>query len=226
MLRNPHIPALRERTRTLESTTLTIQETFQNTIQGEGFFSGVSCDFIRLWGCPVGCSWCDQGFAAEKGYGANLERDRRPVSALVAEVKSSLVVISGGEPLAQKNVTVLMRELIKAGHQVSVETSGAVWLDDLPPQVWVTLSPKEHVVKRRGDVCHKFWRRANEIKIVVETGNEVEFYRDRLNDSKAHLYLQPEWERREETIPIALEMLRQHPRACLSLQTHKYIGVQ
>lgn len=35
-----------------------INEMFQ-TLQGEGYFTGVPAIFIRLQGCPVGCSWCD-----------------------------------------------------------------------------------------------------------------------------------------------------------------------
>ena len=44
-----------------------IQETFQNTIQGEGYHSGRPCDFIRLYGCPVGCFFCDTGYASPDG---------------------------------------------------------------------------------------------------------------------------------------------------------------
>jgi len=40
---------------------LRIHEYFLETIQGEGFWSGCPADFIRLWGCPVGCSFCDTG---------------------------------------------------------------------------------------------------------------------------------------------------------------------
>ncbi|GAM63268.1 queuosine biosynthesis queE radical SAM [Vibrio ishigakensis] len=37
---------------------LKLNEIFE-TIQGEGFFTGVPSIFIRLQGCPVGCAWCD-----------------------------------------------------------------------------------------------------------------------------------------------------------------------
>ena len=42
---------------------LPIHETFQSTVQGEGYWTGCLVDFIRLYGCPVGCPWCDTGYA-------------------------------------------------------------------------------------------------------------------------------------------------------------------
>ena len=224
----PYLTGLdRSKSRLNRLETLNIQETFQQTIQGEGFFTGSPCDFIRLWGCPVGCRWCDQGFAAEKAYGAELPRNRREIGDLIDELKSPLVVISGGEPLAQKNVSLLAREILRTGRKVAIETSGAVWADDLPRQAWVTLSPKEHVVQRAAArVDERFWARANEFKIVIESGNEVDFYLESIRGKDAYLYLQPEWEQRAKTIPIALDMLKRYPDASLSLQSHKYIGVQ
>ena len=43
------------------------QETFQDTIQGEGAQVGRPCDFIRLYGCPVGCYFCDTGYGFPDG---------------------------------------------------------------------------------------------------------------------------------------------------------------
>ncbi|EON4402328.1 TPA: 7-carboxy-7-deazaguanine synthase QueE, partial [Escherichia coli] len=42
-----------------------INEMFQ-TLQGEGYFTGVPAIFIRLQGCPVGCAWCDTKHTWEK----------------------------------------------------------------------------------------------------------------------------------------------------------------
>ena len=44
-----------------------VQETFQSTLQGEGYFSGRVADFIRLYGCPVGCFFCDTGYSLPDG---------------------------------------------------------------------------------------------------------------------------------------------------------------
>lgn len=64
-----------------------INEMFQ-TLQGEGYFTGVPAIFIRLQGCPVGCAWCDTKHTWEK-----LEDREVSLSAFWRRPKR---VISGG----------------------------------------------------------------------------------------------------------------------------------
>lgn len=201
---------------------LPIHETFQSTIQGEGYWSGILVDFIRLSGCPVRCPWCDTGY---KNGGKDLPNMPRSIAELLAELKSPRVVISGGEPFIHKNLQKLIEALLEFGKQVSIETSGSYWLE-VAPQAWITLSPKEHVSPKY-PVQEKFWTRANEIKLVISTGEEVDFYKDGLiSNVSVPVFLQPEWSDRFLAIPIILNLLQQNPSYRLSLQTHKLIGVQ
>lgn len=201
---------------------LPIHETFQNTVQGEGFWTGALADFIRLAGCPVGCAWCDTGYA---NGGKDLPSKVRSISELLAELQSPRTVITGGEPFIHSNLPELVAALLDAGKQVSIEASGAYW-QQVSPSAWITLSPKEHV-NSQYPVREIFWQRANEIKLVISTGAEVDFYSKYLQD-RSHLpvFLQPEWSVKKRAIPIILELLKQHPSYRLSLQTHKFIGVQ
>jgi len=209
----------------LESTLqlkLPIHETFQSTVQGEGYWSGTLVDFIRLAGCPVRCPWCDTGY---KNGGENLPNVPRSIAELLTELKSPRVVISGGEPFIHKNLPMLIEVLLEFGKQVSIETSGSHW-QEVAPATWITLSPKEHI-NPKYPVQEQFWTRANEIKLVISTGEEVDFYRDGLiSNVSVPIFLQPEWSDRDRTIPIILNLLQQHPGYRLSLQTHKLIGVQ
>lgn len=201
---------------------LPIHETFQSTVQGEGYWSGCLVDFIRLSGCPVGCPWCDTGYA---NGGENLPRVERSIHELLAELKSPRVVISGGEPFIQKHLSELIQALLAAGKQVSIETSGAFW-KEVSPEAWITLSPKQHISSKY-PVQSQFWSRANEVKIVIETGEEIEFYQEHLSaHPNLYVYLQPEWNSSSKSLPLILQMLQQKPDYRLSLQTHKYIGVQ
>ncbi|TAF10460.1 MAG: 7-carboxy-7-deazaguanine synthase QueE [Nostocales cyanobacterium] len=201
---------------------LPIHETFQSTVQGEGYWTGSLVDFIRLSGCPVACPWCDTGYA---DGGANLPREQRSIGELLAELKSPRVVISGGEPFIHKHLPELVQALLAAGKQVNIETSGSFW-QEISPDVWITLSPKEHI-NPKYPVISQFWSRANEVKIVIETGGEIDFYQEYLaTNYKQYVYLQPEWNNSHQAISVILQILQQKPHYKLSLQIHKYIGVQ
>ena len=201
---------------------LPIHETFQCTVQGEGYWTGTLVDFIRLAGCPVGCPWCDTGYA---NGGKGLPSVPQSIAQLLAQLQSPRVVITGGEPFIHRDLPELVEALLQADKQVSIETSGA-WWQYVSPQAWITLSPKEHV-NPKYPVQERFWTRANEIKLVVSTGEEVDFYYNHLKKNvKSQVFLQPEWSSKESAIPIILELLKNHPSYRLSLQTHKFIGVQ
>jgi 7-carboxy-7-deazaguanine synthase len=201
---------------------LPIHETFQNTVQGEGFWTGTLVDFIRLAGCPVRCPWCDTGY---QNGGHGLPSVARSISELLAELQSPRVVITGGEPFIHRDLPELVAALLAADKQVNIETSGAYW-QEVSPQAWITLSPKEHISPKY-PVQERFWTRANEIKLVVGTGEEVKFYHNYLvNNVDIPVFLQPEWNSQKSGIPMILKLLKQYPSYRLSLQTHKFIGVQ
>jgi len=201
---------------------LPIHETFQCTVQGEGYWTGTLVDFIRLAGCPVRCPWCDTGYS---DGGKGLPSVPESIAQLLAQLQSPRVVITGGEPFIHRDLPELVEALLQADKQVSIETSGAYW-QDVSPLAWITLSPKEHV-NPKYPVQERFWTRANEIKLVVSTGEEVDFYYNHLKKNvKIQVFLQPEWNSKESAIPIILELLKNNPIYRLSLQTHKFIGVQ
>lgn len=200
--------------------TLPIHETFQSTVQGEGYWSGALVDFIRLSGCPVGCPWCDTGYA---DGGKGLPRYLRSLSDLMAELRSPRVVVSGGEPFIHQSLPELVNALLALGKAVSIETSGSYW-QPIMPEAWITLSPKQHVSPRY-PVDERFWQRANEVKLVIATGDELALYQPYFRQD-CPVYLQPEWNQRDRALPTILKLLQQNPTYRLSVQLHKFIGVQ
>jgi 7-carboxy-7-deazaguanine synthase len=198
-----------------------VHETFQNTIQGEGYWVGTPVDFIRLAGCPVGCPWCDTGYA---NGGMNLPRQVRSFEDLITELRSPRVVISGGEPFIYAQLPALINHIEATGRTVSIETSGSFW-QEISNSVWVTLSPKHHV-NPKYPVVPLMWKRASEIKLVIETGKELEFYAEYLTlNPQIPVFLQPEWTQRDRTFPLVLDLLKQFPHYRLSVQLHKYLNV-
>lgn len=96
------------------------------SIQGESSQMGYPCVFVRLYGCNVGCSFCDQ----KQAPGSTR---RISIGNLVAKVCSygiPRVCITGGEPMLQWNaVYPVVLELVGEGKKVSIETSGCFPID-------------------------------------------------------------------------------------------------
>ncbi len=102
---------------------MVIAETFAS-IQGEGMLAGVPSFFVRTSGCNLRCAWCDTPYTSWRPEGS-----RRSVGELVAGAAASgcaHVVITGGEPLLQREFPALAVALGRAGHHVTVETAGTV----------------------------------------------------------------------------------------------------
>ncbi len=196
--------------------TLPVMETFY-TIQGEGAFAGAPAYFIRLAGCDVGCVWCDVKESWDAGKHRQIE-----VSTLVTEVEESgtgICVITGGEP-AMYDLSLLTGKLRAAGIRTHVETSGAYELTG--EWDWVTFSPK----KFKGPV-ESIYSKANELKVIVFHKSDIEWSQSHGGkvNSDCGLYLQPEWEKRELMQPLIIDFIRKNIRWRISVQTHKYLGV-
>ena len=98
------------------------------SIQGESSDAGLPCIFIRLYGCPVGCSYCDQPQTPEQKKKISIDGIMNKVSKFKG-VKN--VCITGGEPLIHSEVIQLTWELMHRGYKVSIETSGCVPIEEL-----------------------------------------------------------------------------------------------
>ena len=97
------------------------------SIQGESSDSGLPCIFIRLYGCPVGCSYCDQPQKADQKKRISVENIINKVLKFKG-VRN--ICITGGEPLIHKEVLPLTWELMSMDYKVSIETSGCVPIED------------------------------------------------------------------------------------------------
>ena len=97
------------------------------SIQGESSDSGLPCIFIRLFGCPVGCSYCDQPQKLSQKKRISVDNILKQVFKFKG-VKN--ICITGGEPLIYEEVIPLTQELMRNGYKVSIETSGCVPIED------------------------------------------------------------------------------------------------
>lgn len=100
-----------------------------DSMQGEGYWMGIYCTFIRLPGCNYACPFCDTNFSK-----ASTELDT------CAYKFQRHVIITGGEPTIHPLINELIDALHEHGCFVHVETNGS-HIADLNAD-WITCSPK------------------------------------------------------------------------------------
>lgn len=195
---------------------LPVMEDFY-TIQGEGFNSGKAAYFVRVGGCDVGCHWCD----VKESWDASLHPliKVEDVIAKVLESKSKAVVITGGEPL-QYNMDYITSEFKKKNIETFIETSGAYPLTG--NWDWICLSPKKTM-----NPLPEVYQKANELKVIVYNKNDFDWALEQAK--KVHkdckLFLQPEWSKSNDMMPLIVEFVKEHQNWMVSLQSHKYMNI-
>lgn len=116
---------------------LKISEIFRS-IQGESDALGWPTVFVRLTGCPLRCVWCDTAYAFHGGEWMEL----KTIVDRVRAQNTRHVCVTGGEPLAQKRCLDLLCKLCDHGLSVSLETSGALPVNEVDPRVVKVLDLK------------------------------------------------------------------------------------
>jgi 7-carboxy-7-deazaguanine synthase len=187
------------------------------TIQGEGMHTGKAAYFIRLAGCDVGCVWCDvkDSWDAQK-------HPHLSVSYLLQQVQQAnaqIVVITGGEPLMH-NCQDLTLALQQNGIATHIETSAAHPISG--SWNWICVSPKKFKAPLPNVLAL-----ANELKVVIFNKSDFLWATQhaQLVAPSCKLYVQPEWDKAPEIMPLIVDFVKNNPAWQLSLQTHKYINV-
>lgn len=154
---------------------LRITEVFLS-LQGESQSSGKPTTFIRLTGCPLRCTYCDSEYAFFGG-------ERRTLESLFEEVEQQgahFVCVTGGEPLAQPGVHALLAGLADRGFSVSLETSGALEVDQVDSRVSIVMDLKTpgsgEVDKNLYSNIHKLARK-DQVKFVLCSREDYEWAR-------------------------------------------------
>ena len=101
------------------------------SINGEGRKAGQLAVFIRFLGCNLSCSYCDTAWAREKK--AACERmTEGEILKYIRETGVKNVTLTGGEPLLQKDIMILLELLAKEeGLLVEIETNGSISLKEI-----------------------------------------------------------------------------------------------
>lgn len=187
------------------------------TLQGEGFYQGSAAYFVRLGGCDVGCHWCDvkESWEADKHPKTNVSKIVNDAD----ETDAVIVVITGGEPLLY-DLTQLTDQLQSRGLQTNIETSGSSKITG--NWDWFCLSPKKFKAPLK-----EAYKAADELKMIVFNKSDLKYAEEQaaLVGEDCMLFLQPEWDNRDEVTPMIINYIKDNPQWQLSLQMHKYLNI-
>jgi 7-carboxy-7-deazaguanine synthase len=196
-----------------------------SSVQGETQYSGLPCTLVRTTGCDLRCSYCDTAYAF---YGGQ-ERSIDDIAAEVGRLGAPLVLLTGGEPMLQREIVALAERLLADGFRVMIETSGAHPVDVLPPEVIrivdvkTPASGESHRI--RWDVLDGL-RRQDAIKFVVSDERDyrwaVEVIRGRDLAARTEILISPVHGRLDPR-ELVRWMLQDRLPARLNVQLHKYI---
>jgi 7-carboxy-7-deazaguanine synthase len=223
---------------------LWVQE-IMGTIQGEGPYAGSPAVFIRLRGCNLKCFWCDTDFESRL-WELSLEEAAKEIIKVTAEVNTRLIVITGGEPLRQNIVPLILNLIELYDFNVQIETAGTLWLQGLdkikdlyPRRLTVVCSPKTGKLHDRLLPYVDAWKyiiRANEVDPVDGLPNYSTQVKGKQSaiarppDNKVDIiYVQPldegNVESNNKNIQAAVSVSIKYGYK-LSLQIHKIAGLR
>jgi len=187
-----------------------------HSVQGEGFHNGVPHIFVRFGNCNLRCEWCDTDFLTFK------EMSLDSIIEEISKFDCERVIFTGGEPCLQ-DLETIGRRLKENGKHLSIETNGTIVVPEIID--WICVSPKDQlypnvkISQRNGD----------ELKIVY-CGQDLTLYDD-LRDNFTHNFIQPCYldnlsvEDNGKLFASVESIVKENPGWRLSLQTHKWMGV-
>jgi 7-carboxy-7-deazaguanine synthase len=191
---------------------LNVVELFYS-IQGEGSQVGVPSIFIRLHGCNLSCTFCDE--ERHKGTYTSFSFDE--ILSNIKAYPSHNVIITGGEPTLY-DLNGFIEFLQAHMYSVAVETNGHNF-SNISNANWVTYSPKDwnHIEKHGYD----------EVKFVLSKTSKVE----KILEFKSYkpIFIQPQNEKDRpnfENLAFCINFVKRYPRFILSVQLHKFLGVE
>ena len=205
-------------------TQLKIFEIFYS-LQGESSRVGLPTIFIRLSGCPMRCHYCDTAYAFQGGSMMSVDVIIRSIQ----EYDTRYVTVTGGEPLAQKEVLSLLRELADASYDVSLETGGGLSIQEVDSRIKIILDIK---TPDSGEEKKNHWDNLNtisekdEIKFVLCSREDYDWAKKIINQyqlyQKYSILFSPVYENLDPT-DLGNWILEDQLDVRMQIQLHKLL---
>ena len=204
--------------------TLLVNEIFLS-IQGESTFAGLPFVFVRLTGCSLRCSYCDTQYAFYEGESLAIE----DIITKVQSYKISHVLITGGEPLDQKNCKYLIEALLLHNMKVLVETAGNHNIRNYPKQAHYIIdikTPSSNMKDSFNLGNFSELSDKDELKFVIGDKKDYEYAKTIINKNqlslKTIILFTPVFDRIKPEL-LASWILADKLNVRFQLQLHKYI---
>lgn len=195
------------------------------SLQGESNTVGLPTVFIRLTGCPLRCVYCDTSYAFTGGEKVSL-------SEIIAEVEqygTKYITVTGGEPLAQPSVHLLMSRLADKGYLVSIETSGALDVSSIDSRVVKVMdlkTPSSGELSRNNYQNINYLTAQDQVKFVIANDEDYEWSKKILAKydltSRCQVLFSPVSKSISPTL-LADKILQDRLIVRFQIQLHKYL---
>ena len=203
---------------------VSINEIFYS-IQEEAKNSGKPTVFIRTAGCPFRCSYCDTDYAFTEGKQTKISE----IIKLIKKFNTKYITVTGGEPLAQKNIKHLLELLISNSYNISLETSGLIDISDVPEDIEIVMDIKTPSSNEESKNIKKnlsIIKKTDVLKFVIGDKNDYEWSKEILSENNLvnfnNIYFSPVHDLLKPK-DIAKWILDDNLKVTLQLQIHKYI---
>jgi hypothetical protein len=140
---------------------LFVTSIFGVTLQGEGPYRGEPAVFVRLAKCQLACSFCDTFF--DDGDWMTVDQIDQRIQTVIeqyfngsiplwaselpssefqtAKPRDMVLVVTGGEPMLQKNIGPFLKHMSKKFAKTQIESNGLL-VQDIPESTTLVVSPK------------------------------------------------------------------------------------
>ena len=195
------------------------------SLQGESSRVGLPTIFIRLSGCPMRCHYCDTAYAFQGGSMMDMD----DIMETIKKYDTHYVTVTGGEPLAQKEVLSLLKVLADQNYDVSLETGGGISIKEVDPRIKIILDIKP---PESGEEKKNHWENLNlihakdEIKFVLCSREDYDWAKKILDQYKlterCHVLFSPVYQKLNTT-DLGNWILEDQLPVRLQIQLHKLL---
>ncbi|MBN2693948.1 radical SAM protein [bacterium] len=196
------------------------------SIQGESTYIGIPTIFIRFTGCSLRCSYCDTQYAFFEGESLTIDE----IIEKIASFKTDYICLTGGEPLEQKDIISLIKKLLELNKVISIETSGAVSIKNIPSKAKIVMdikTPSSNMSELMLLSNIEMLKSSDEVKFVCQTEADIDWSIDFCKKyelyKKAHILFSPVLGVLNPQVLVEKILSNSIPNTRVQIQIHKVI---